>query len=302
MDFECFKKQLISSLFINDISWIRAQTIPQHIGNETNEEWLFYRNHRITGSKIASIVDHSPFSKKKDLLLNMLWNINNITFRAPLIHGNKHEESADLVFANWFCHQCEQDQTIDSFDLTYPGIILSRKRNFEHFGYSPDGLVTVYYKDGSKACHLLEYKAPYSKRFTNHEYEGHIYKTMMIPTPFLPDGRKNPSYKKHSKCKEIGVPIYYYDQIMFGMHLLYHEGIVFPKSKNMDIYCYFTVWTFGKCNIYKVPWDRDYSLALIQKATSFWREIYLPKLFLKHKGLLKYGEVEEIEEINVFNV
>lgn len=277
--------------------WKRAIDMPQHLDSgETNPDWINLRHHRITGSKISSVVGNNPYDSKEDFLKTMLYGYKAPKDQAPMIHGNKHEQDAEDALVKIL----EQDPEIEEFHITHPGIVLCRKKGLTFFGYSPDGICEIKYKDNTSEVCLLEYKAPYYKRFSGKDFSGYLYGPMSTPKMFLPDGSENPYYSQFS-IETHGCTDYYYDQVQYGMRMLGDEGLLKPRTGEKQLNCLFVVWTFNVTQHFKIKHDPFYSLSLMSVAERVWRNEYVPRLLMKNRGeldettLFKKGILVEVK-------
>ena len=239
---------------VQEDTWKNAIDMPQHLPNgETNSDWIALRKHRITGSKISACVGLNPYETKEDFLKTMIYGYSGPRNEAPLQHGNKHEDDAERQLVL----QLEKDESIESFHIEHPGIVLRRKLGSSFFGYSPDGILHIKYKNKEEEVCLVEYKAPYFKRFVSKDYDKFLYGPITVPFPLLPSGEPNPTFASSESADDlntIGVTKYYYCQVQYGMKLLQEEGLLKPlEGKNMR--CKFVLYTFNLTQMYDVPYD-----------------------------------------------
>ena len=194
--------------------------LEQHLdslGGDANPEWLAARKHRITGSNTGGIVGYNPYCSADDVLERMLRP--SFTPNECTQWGNDHEDDAEASFAEWFSYvYMSEHPEIKSFHLRNAGLMLCTTPGMGWAGMSPDGLLDLWFEDGTQETWLVEYKCPYKTRNrTDATLTKHMY-----PNSKIPDSTMLP---------RAPIPKYYYCQINWGMALL-----KLPK-------CFFVVWS-----------------------------------------------------------
>ena len=271
----------------------RIQTLPQHFDDHTtNPEWLAARAvvpgiKRITGSMVANCGHHAYKQKKKTTdkckeiaLWAFLWDAfkGNQATR----YGNHYEDTCEASFHEEYALDLMmQGRSGVTFDIANPGLCIDW--NGPWAGYSPDGIITEHWEDGSTTINLMEYKCPYGKRNVSYQYNKPLYGPTRCP---LPPMTSTTSYN---------ITPYYYDQIQYGMGLLHKMGMLKPGKEGL--YCYFCCWTPEVFTYEKIPFDPDYFKWLYEQAKIFWHEQYLPLAIAKHNGILKQGETSVALEL-----
>jgi len=109
-------------------------------------EWRRARAKRITGSRIAAILGHSPYQTRRQLLSEMVREAHGLFAEvdSPAMRWGREHES--VAFDNFVMHFAGLD---DQFTLG------GWYELGEAYGFSPDAVTATY---------LLELKAPYSQR------------------------------------------------------------------------------------------------------------------------------------------
>lgn len=84
------------------------------------------------------------------------------------------------------------------------------------------------------------------------------------------------------------IPMYYYDQIQYGLWLLQRA------------YCDFVVYTTHETSIERFPYDKDYVESfLVPRVQNFYFHKYLPLLLAKERGWLNEGEISLPSDVRV---
>ena len=264
---------------------LRIQTLPQHFnGTTTNPEWLKARTvvpgiKRITGSMVANCGHHAYKQKKKlpeackeIALWSFLWD----DFKGNIAtgYGNHFEDTCEETFKEEYALDLHLTNQPVTFDIANPGLCIDWEGPWA--GYSPDGIITEQWEDGSTTINLMEYKCPYGKRNVSYQYKKPLYGPTRCPLPPLT-----------SKISHNITP-YYYDQIQYGMGLLHKMGMLKPGKEGL--YTYFCCWTPELFTYEKIPFDREYFDWLYAEAKAFWHDQYLPLAVAKINGELREGE------------
>ena len=265
----------------------RIRTLPQHLKDgTTNQEWLTARAvlpgiKRITGSMVANCGGHAykqkgkSKEKKKEIALHaFLWD--TFTGNVATRWGNHYEDTCEEAF--------HQEHAMDlqlakrdkvTFHINNPGLCIDWEGPWA--GYSPDGIITETWEDGSTTVNLMEYKCPYGKRNVSYQYDKPLYGPTRCP---LPPHESNTSHN---------ITPYYYDQIQYGMGLLHKMGLLKPGKEGL--YTYFCCWTPSLFTYEKIPFDKAYFDWLYKEAHRFWHEEYLPLAIAKYNKELHVGEL-----------
>lgn len=275
--------------------WRRCMEIPQHLesydhdtgawSSPANPEWLRYKKHRFSGSTIAGVVGNG-YNNREQSLQNLVWpELNPIN---PIFtgHGNYHEETCELCLVSMLQEKVDDpEDPLVNFDLWDAGLCVSREHPM--LSYSPDGVLDLWYADGSHETILTEYKCPYTKRWGKKRGQRHLYGPIMTPRAY--GDQPNPN-QASLVPQPFGITTYYYDQIMLGMWLMGSEGVL-KVSANKRMRCLFCVWTFGDFDTYEIPFDEGYAENfLVPTALDVWYNQYTPAVVAKQMGML--GEKE----------
>lgn len=155
---------------------------------------------------------------------------------------------------------------------------------------------------------LVEYKCPYKGKSKGWYDEFDVYPVEKI---------------KKANGVELPMPSYYYAQVQHGMNVLGVRDDMLTRPEK----CYFVVWhpayytgetaldfwttqnpsktslvvagRSGTIFITEVPYDHDYAERMSVAVRTFVLDRLLPTLFLKEKGLLDNGQMDEVTLINM---
>lgn len=286
---------------IDDAEQERIKNLEQHFDDAvqtTNPEWLEARTHRITGSVMGAICHANPYESKEDYLRKKVWPREmDARGKANCLYGNLNEPKAEQAFdAYMSTFLDEPDATtgliLRKYDIQNLGLYVCRKPGYAMLGMSPDGILYSTWedpKDGtiSKRIDLIEYKCPATwekKVYTNDS----IYPDEWLPKRFPPLLRAElgeyPPSDWLPERKRLPLPSYYNSQVQYGMELFGMSGIEMHC-------CWFVVYSPVRTAVTVVDRDRVHGKWLIDRARTFWNELYARNHVLKESGLLLQDEV-----------
>lgn len=174
------KKEFLQQLQVTPDQVQEIIQIPQR-----SEEWKKWRMGRLTASNFGAAAGHNPYSNKRQLLKNSLWN----DFKGNLAteYGNKNEEVVAKIYEKFMNKFVKTPATPNALvESYYPGLIICEKLPW--LAVSPDGLPLFQDSDSMAVRFLLEIKCPFKKELyaiIPHYYYDQIQGIMaLLQLPF----------------------------------------------------------------------------------------------------------------------
>ena len=260
--------------------------VPQHTDTgEADERWLAFRFGCASGSTFSTPAG-VPYSVVKKLAKPYSFEAIEALVTAPVArpqllcrsilsntfsgnvatrYGNEWEPECQKQFLEWFYYHeyylkvgtTEVDAV--AWRIENPGFCVPQENSW--CGMSPDGILEVTHACGQVTRNLCEWKCPYGKR--NNASPKGLYGPMETRTGDL-----------------FPIEPYYYVQCIYGMGILYEQGLLRPKDddvKNLKVY--FGVWIPAGIEVSVIPFDPVFYEQLMAKVKPFWRTHYLPALY-----------------------
>lgn len=151
------EQEVLQGLEVDTEDVYNIANIPQG-----TQRWLDARKNRLTASNFGAAIGMNRYKSPKGLLKDMLWN----TFKGNIATrwGSEHEDVArDAYLAHVRADIAAGKGDYASIEVEETGLHINPDRPW--LGSSPDGVVHVTKRDGTKESFLLEIKCPYRKKF-----------------------------------------------------------------------------------------------------------------------------------------
>ena len=283
---------------ISDEQYERVLNLAQHDDDGcANEEWLEARKMVITGSKVSGCVGNG-YTNPKSTLQSLIWP-SEFKQSDATAWGNFYEDECEDTFLVWLQSRVDDDyDELVDFQLHEPkGLAINKNAPWQ--GYSPDGIIDLLYKDGSRETALCEYKCPYSLREKKPSVHDTWYEELCLPlstsSRVMPNGnrrRKRKAALAHEAQETVDIKNYYYDQIQWGANLLEELKVLTPRHAHASINIYFVVWTPHATKIQLIQSSKEYYEEFLKKeALNFYNEQYIPNIVRQELGMLEQNEV-----------
>jgi len=255
------EKLLPSEFYQLYVNRTKEQCAEELIAPQKSEKWLEARKYCITASQFGSAVGKSPYQSREALVIDKTWFL--FKGNAACDWGNEHENHAKEAFCEWLNRSTKYKNKYKFIEEN-----LIKSEDMPWMAVSPDGFIEYMDENGDKQIDLVEFKCPAYLRNTIH----HPY----------------------SKWPE-NTPSQYYAQIqgIMGYLNMFRQ----PKIQK----CWFVVWQPHQTWITLHKFNSDYyDTFLFPNLKDWYFKMFLPALTHKHNGLLEFGEIIPMEEIELF--
>ena len=272
-DEQC-KAQFLKDLVVTQKEVDEIANIVQHLPSVNgatplaNPVWLGHRKGRLTGSTFGAAAGHNKYKSPKGLLKDLLWR----TFKGNRATrwGTDHEPVACDAYMQFKKKQLAP-QLRAALRKEYAGIFVDNIVSMLLDVYAGEDIFHVDFPG------LMVVK---DHPWVGTSPDGIVYELgvkglLEIKCPF-----RKTLYGK--------IPPYYFDQI---------QGIMgFQRLP----WCDFAVWTPDELEVVRYPFDKEYFEGTLRPALeTFYMKEYLPRLIKKERGLLKFGEINEVVELDI---